>query len=45
MLEHSFRHAIVTKKITASLDIKFIIARTRVFKCVLATQVEAAFSS
>ena len=28
-----------TKKITASLDVKFIIMRTRVFKDVLATQV------
>ena len=32
-------HYSYTKKITASLDVKFIIARTRVLKRVLATQV------
>ena len=34
-----------TKKITAGLDVKFIIARMRAFKHVLATQVKTAFSS
>ena len=42
-LEFSFRYYGYMKKITASLDVKFIIACTRVFLCVLATRVSSIF--
>ena len=42
-LEFSFRYYGYMKKITASLNVKFIIACTRVFQCVLATRVSSIF--
>ena len=42
-LEFSFRYYGYMKKITASLDVKFIIACTRAFQRVLATRVSSIF--